>query len=443
MEIKKSLLVVDDEKINRQALERALYVDYKIHLAESTEQAINYLAKNDIDIVLTDVRMTGANGIELIKHIKANYPRIKSLVMTAYGSIELAVTAIREGSYDFISKPIDLNILYKVLKQLEITPTKQKEKQSLKKKNSDANFETNSPKMKKIIELVNKVAQSKATIFLSGKSGTGKEVMANYIHKISDRSNQPFIATHCASLNTNLLESELFGHKKGAFTGAINDKQGRFKQADKGTLFLDEIGEINHDIQIKLLRVLETRSFEPVGSNTPNTVDIRIITATNKNLAQMVQNNEFREDLYYRLNVINIELPALKDRAEDIIPLTKQFITNFNKQQNKKIENISPKLQTKLINQPWKGNIRELRNTIEKMCILCNGDTLNDTSLLDDIPPLEELSNNHSPLNIQKNKKKLILEALKKCDNNKSLAAEMLGMSRRTLYRQLKDFDIQ
>ena len=271
----------------------------------------------------------------------------------------------------------------------------------------------------------------------------GKKFFARYIHGRSERRGEAFIAVHCASLNPNLLESELFGHTKGAFTGAISDKKGRFQEADKGTLFLDEIGEVSLAVQIKLLRVLETRTFERVGGIEPISVDIRIIAATNQNLELMVREGAFREDLYYRLNVIRLELPTLRERVEDIIPLTKQFIKDYNELNKTKISKISSRLERKLLDYAWKGNVRELKNVVEKLCILSDGEELSDEHFPDESFRLSSQLAEGKNLSIHNAEKQLIIDALRQTNNNKSLAAEKLQISRRTLYRKIEEYGIK
>jgi DNA-binding NtrC family response regulator len=385
--------------------------------------------------------MPGIDGIELMKKARKIVPTISTVIITAHGTIQTAITAIREGAYDYVEKPFCPEKVELLIKNLIEHQDLIEENISLRRKIEDKyRFEgiiAKSPKMVKIFELIKTIAPTGATVLIIGDTGTGKEVVARAIHHQSQRSNKPFIATSCAALPESLLESELFGHEKGSFTGAVERKKGKFEAADKGTLFLDEIGEINANTQIHLLRALEEKKITRIGSNEEIEVDVRVITATNRNLRTMVKQEQFREDLYYRLNVVTIELPPLKDRREDILPLAEHFLKRYAEENNKSIKNFSPEVVEFMLDYSWPGNVRELENMIERGIILSKQNAITLAELPQDIvypalpegKTIEAVMRNH------------ILNVLEETKGNITKAAKILGIRRMTLYNKLKKYD--
>jgi two-component system response regulator AtoC len=436
------IVVVDDEDIVRESLRDWLdSVGYKVDIAESGDKALQIIKQKEIKIMIADLFMPGMNGIELMKKAREIVPTISTVIITAHGTIQTAITAIREGAYDYVEKPFCPEKVELLIKNLVEHQDLVEENISLRRKIEDRfHFEgiiAKSPKMLKIIELIKTVAPTNATILIIGKTGTGKEVIARAIHHQSPRQNRPFIATSCAALPESLLESELFGHEKGSFTGAEERKKGKFEAGDKGTLFLDEIGEINANTQIHLLRALEEKKITRVGGNEEINVDVRVIAATNKNLKTMVTQGKFREDLYYRLNVVTIELPPLKDRMEDILPLGEHFLKKYAEENNKGIKNFSDDVVKFMLNYSWPGNVRELENMIERGVILSKNTAISLDELPQDIihptpvegKTVEAVTRNH------------IINVLDETNGNISKAAEILGIRRMTLYNKLKRYN--
>jgi DNA-binding NtrC family response regulator len=442
MKKRPKILVVDDEDIVRESLRDWLDgVGYKVDIAESGDKALKIIKQKKIKIMIADLIMPGINGIELMKKAREIVPTISTVIITAHGTIQTAITAIREGAYDYVEKPFCPEKVELLIRNLVEHQDLVEENISLRRKIEDRfHFEgiiAKSPKMLKIIELVKTVAPANATILIIGKTGTGKEVIARAIHHQSPRRNRPFIATSCAALPESLLESELFGHEKGSFTGAVERKKGKFEAGDKGTLFLDEIGEINANTQIHLLRALEEKKITRVGGNEEINVDVRIIAATNRNLKASIKQGKFREDLYYRLNIVTIDLPPLKDRMEDILPLAEHFLKKYAEENNKRIKSFSDDVVKFMLNYSWPGNVRELENMIERGVIL----TKNTAITLDELPQdiihptpvegktVEAVTRNH------------IINVLEETKGNISKAANILGIRRMTLYNKLKKYN--
>jgi len=448
---KPTILILDDERNTREGLRLALEDKYEVLLAEDAFKALELLRQHHVAIVLTDYRMPGMDGMDFIKQVVA-WPRHPLIIMlTAYGSIQTALEAMKLGAYDYVTKPVDLDNLEMLLERgmqtLKATESKQTDNGKID------GIVAESEAMKQVLDSVMQVAATRATVLLTGESGTGKEVFAQAIHRLSNRADKPFIPVHCAALNENLLESELFGHEKGAFTGATERVTGRFESADHGTLFLDEIGEISLATQVKLLRVLETRSFERVGGKQPITVDVRLVAATNRDLQAMVEAGTFREDLYYRLNVVAIRIPPLRDRREDIPPLLEHFLRLAVQENGRQITGFAPEAVNLLEAYDWPGNVRELRNCVERMTVFARGGLLtlgdvpaeirNAVSKQYDTPvPTGETTDGKEGLDMRANEKALILKALAECNGNRSHAAEKLHISRRTLQRKLHEFGI-
>lgn len=445
--MKPTILIVDDEKNTREGLKRGLaHNRYNILLAEDGKSALELFSSEKIDVLLADLKMHGMDGFQLMQKVKELSPDTITIILTAYGSIETAVNAMKHGAYDFVTKPINLDEIDMLVRRALSSRKMEQENISLKhqleKRYGFENIVGSTPQIKQIFETIKQVAPTKATVLITGESGTGKELIANAIHTHSLRKNKPLIDVHCAALAETLLESELFGHEKGAFTGAIQLKPGRFELADGGTLFLDEISETNQATQVKLLRVLETQKFQRVGGTDNIKVDIRLITATNTSLLQRIKEGKFREDLYFRLNVVSINVPPLRERKDDIPLLINTFLKEFNKEHKKQITSVSPDAFEKLMDYSWPGNVRELRNLLESIVILSNKKEIE----LDDLPVY--IREGTTPImlketaNIRDAEKILIMDALRKTKNNKTKAAQIIGISRRTLHRKLHEYGI-
>jgi two-component system response regulator AtoC len=440
---KTKLLIVDDEDIVRESLRDWLSsVGYKVLTAKNGEQALRIIKQKSIKIMIADLIMPGMNGIELMKKARNMVPTISTVIITAHGTIQTAITAMREGAYDYIEKPFCPEKVELIIRNLVEHHNLIEENISLRQKVEDRhNFEgiiAKSPRMTKIFELIKTVAPTNTTILITGESGTGKEVVARAIHHQSQRHSKPFIVTSCAALPETLLESELFGYEKGSFTGAVERRKGKFEAADKGTLFLDEIGEIDANTQVHLLRALEEKKITRIGSNEEIQVDVQIIAATNKNLRTLIEQEKFREDLYYRLNVVTIDLPPLRSRREDILPLAEHFLKKYAKQNNRPVKSFSPEVVEFMLNYDWRGNVRELENMIERGVVLSKDKSITLTEFpqeLTSLAPaegktLEALEKNH------------ILKVLEETGGNIVRTAKILGIHRMTLYNKLKKYDI-
>ncbi len=449
------ILIIDDEKNTRDGLMKFLSFDYFATAVEDAIKGLELIKKEHFDIVLTDLNMPGMNGIEFTKQAKLLPDSPLVIMLTAYGSVEVAVEAMKAGAYDYLTKPVNLDNLEMLIKRGVDSLNLRKENRFLKQQiaeNSDSpNVVGESPLMQKVFADVEQMAPAKATVLITGESGTGKEVVADALHRLSPRVDKPFIILHCASLNSNLLESELFGHEKGAFTGATERKIGRIEMANGGSLFLDEIGEIDHATQVKLLRVLESRKFERVGGSASIKVDTRIICATNRDLKEEVKKGNFREDLYFRLSVLNIELPPLRDRGEDVEKLLNHYLAMFKEENGKQIQGFQKESITLLKAYSWPGNVRELRNMVERMVVMSKGGFLSVGEIPTEIRSAITSTNTSSEaveghssetLNITDNEKHLIEDALELCGGNVTHAASKLGISRRTLQRKMKKYEL-
>ncbi|MDX8414994.1 sigma-54-dependent transcriptional regulator [Intestinicryptomonas porci] len=440
-----SILVVDDEKHTRQGLQMALSENYDVSSAANADEALRLMQTQNFDAIITDLRMSGKSGLNLIDEAIRMPNKPACIMMTAYGNIDVAVEAMKHGASDFLTKPIDIDRLETILaRALEkrnagnSSPISEK-KSKINVSNSEIIAESGA--MKKVLEQALRVASSRATVMLTGETGTGKELIAEFIHKNSPRKNAKFVPVHCAAIPSNLIESELFGYEKGAFTGASIRKEGRFETANGGTLFLDEIGEIDSPTQVKLLRFLETRKIERLGAVEETPLDIRLVCATNRDLKAMSATGDFREDLYYRLNVVEISLPPLRKRKEDIAPLVNFYIKKYAEENGAENVSVSPRTMEILSNYQWPGNIRELRNFCENAVVLRTSNIIDEKSLDARFYETENpIENDLPPLTFDKkeNELALIKKAVEKCGGNKSKAAELLGISRRTLHRKLK-----
>ncbi len=452
--LKSTVLIVDDERPTREGLRAALEDRYDVYIAEDGESALRLLEENAFDVLLTDLRMPGVGGLDLIKRAKALSRAPICILMTAYGSEEMAVDAMRQGADDYIAKgrlqidELEMRIA-RALRSCKLESENRELRSQIDTKFGIENVIGQSPAMEAIFEIVQQVAPSRASILVLGESGTGKELIAKAIHNLSPRARQPLVTVHCAALSPTLLESELFGHEKGAFTGAHERRIGRLEQANGGSLFLDEIGEIDQSTQVKLLRFLGERTFERVGSSTTQTADVRLIAATNRNLEEAVAAGDFREDLFFRLRVVEIPLPPLRERGTDTVLLAKAFLKEFAKENAKPIVDLHPDAIAALMAHAWPGNVRELRTAIEHAVVLCRGDTIG----VADLPPSVrgESSVTHPSakdvlgkknLTVEEAEKALIIRALKECDGNRTAAAKKIGMSRRTLHRKLNAYQL-
>jgi len=450
MKIDQSILVVDDDLAHRMMLKKLLGGwGYEVYEADDGAVAIEKVRQTSFDLILMDIRMLNISGIEALEQIKIINPAIPVIIMTAYASVETAVTALKKGAYDYLTKPLDFD-------ELKIAIGRATEHNRLKKENEylkirlgeqfdRQNLIGQSPSMIKLLDTIAQVAATEATILITGESGTGKEVIANAIHYNSFRKDAPFIKINCAALTETLLESELFGHEKGAFTGADRRREGKFLQAEGGSLFLDEVSEMSPAMQVKLLRVLQERELTRVGGAEVIKVNVRLIAASNKDLKKEMEKGRFREDLFYRLNVVGLNVPPLRERKEDIPMLAQHFLQQFVVQNSKKIKGLTPQAMEKLLKYSWPGNIRELMNAIERAVVLSRKEYLDAEELVlmmadnsVDVKTTQNRSLENSPL--EEVEKMTILEAINACSGNKSEAARRLGITRKTLRKKLEKY---
>ena len=444
------ILVVDDEKNTREGLVRALRGEYAVAEAENGPRALEWLETHSADVVLSDLRMPGMDGLALLPRLLGREPQPIVILLTAYGSVETAVEAMKRGAYDFLAKPVNLDrldlLLVRALAERRLGAENRRLKAQLDSKYGFENIIGASPAMQEMFETIRQAAPTRATVLIQGESGTGKELVARALHQCSPRRDGPFVPVHCAALAPTLLESELFGHEKGAFTGALERRRGRFELADGGTLFLDEIGEIDAALQVKILRVLEERKFERVGGTETISVDVRLVAATNRDLRARVAEGAFREDLFYRLYVVNLTLPPLRERAGDVVLLAQHYLKALAAENGKPPVAISPEAMDVLQAYPWPGNVRELRNVIERMVVLGTGDRLT----VADLPaPVRDggagglAISSRAGRVLRDAERQLIAEALRRHRNNRTKAAQDLGISRRTLHRKLNEFGLR
>ncbi len=443
-----SILIIDDEPQLRQLLARLLSVEgYEVIEADSVKSGLKQLEKHSFEVVLLDVKLPDGNGVAFVKSIKEKYPETEIILQTAYGNIADGVSAIKNGAFDYLVKGDDNNrIIPLINKAIEKSKLQFKIKELQQQLNKTLSFDTiigKSPLIQQAISLAKKVAATDSTVLLEGETGVGKELFAQALHYTSPRKNKAFVAVNCSAFPKDLLESELFGHRKGAYTGATNDKKGLFEEAHEGTLFLDEIGEMNYDIQAKLLRVLETQSFIKIGDSMPTKVNVRIIAATNRMLTKEIEQEHFRSDLYYRLSSFKILIPSLRERKEDIENLATHFMLVYSAKLKKRITHIDSLFLIQLKNYPWKGNIRELKNIIERAVILGETETLTC-----DLLPLEitgcESTNSSNPNNsLASMEMNHIQKMLLYTKGNKTKTAEILGIGLTTLYRKMEEYGIE
>lgn len=447
------ILVVDDDNAHRGMLKTMLRSwGFTVEEASDGDEAVAQVREQSFDVVLTDVRMARMDGINALKAMLAYNPALPVVLMTAYSSVETAVDALRLGAYDYLVKPLDFDLLKETLEQAIERSRHSVTNRELQRQLSEAaeNQEIlgNSAAMKSMLSFISTVAPTEATVLITGESGTGKELVARALHQASARAAKPMVTVNCAALAENLLESELFGHEKGSFTGADKRRDGRFVQADGGTLFLDEIGEMPLSLQAKLLRALQQGEVQRVGSDTPIHVDVRVLAATNRDLRKEAMEKRFREDLYFRLNVISIEVPPLRQRVDDIPILAAYFLQRFSQRNHKVIKGFSPKSLDCLIRYPWPGNVRELENAVERAVILCLGDLIDERDLPANIartPVVEEKSADAPELSLagmslDMVEKQAIESTMRRTGDNKSEAARLLGITRATLHNKLRKY---
>ncbi|MCB9545387.1 MAG: sigma-54-dependent Fis family transcriptional regulator [Myxococcales bacterium] len=449
--VQPTLLVVDDDASNLASLLRIFErMDLRALPASGGREALDVLRRVPVDVVLTDLMMPEVSGVDLLKHVKALTPDTEVVLMTAYGTIERAVEAMREGAYDFVTKPFRRAQIERVVRRAVEKQTLLAENRALRAQLADARgagdagapgIIGNSPALRRVLEVVRQAAPSSATVLLMGESGTGKELFARAVHQLSPRAGGPFVAVNCGALPDTIIEAELFGAEKGAYTGATSTRDGRFSRAHGGTLFLDEVGELAPHVQVKLLRVLQAGEYERVGGSQPLYSDCRVIAATNRDLGKAVKSGDFREDLYYRLNVIPITLPPLRARSADVPLLADWFLRRYAEKNHKNIQGLSAKAMARLVDYAWPGNVRELENTIERAVVLARGHILDEDDLPETIvgeardaeqlviplgTPLEEIE------------RRVIRETLRFTDGDKRRAAQLLGIATRTIYRKLE-----
>jgi len=459
MNLQPTILVVDDEKHTRDGLRRLLESDYDVYVAADIAGAIDVLEREQIDLLLTDLRLGNEDGMALIdRALKMPRPPI-CIMMTAYGSVDVAVEAMKRGAYDFVTKPLNLDkvelLIARAVQGRKIEQENRALRQQVDERYRLENIWGDSAALHEVLDTIRQVAPSSANVLIEGESGTGKELAAHAIHNLSRRNKAKFVAVHCAALSPQLLESELFGHEKGAFTGAHERRIGRFEQANGGTLFLDEVAEIDSSTQVKLLRVIsEERAFERVGGNQTLRADVRLIAATNKNLEQLVREGKFRDDLFFRLNVVRITLPPLRERKEDIPILVRGFLRHFCKANDKPLLELAPEAIDALLTYDWPGNIRELRTAIEHGVVMATGPKIMlrdlpmavrqaaSTKLPGGVSAAAAFGEKTSPLDLHETEKKLIAQALAATNGNVTAAAKKLGISRRTLHRKINEMNL-
>jgi len=453
-----TILIVDDEKHTRDGLRRLLENEYDVYVAADIAGAIDVLEREQIDLLLTDLRLGNEDGMTLIdRALKMPHPPI-CIMMTAYGSVDIAVEAMKRGAYDFVTKPLNLDkvemLIARALQSRKLEQENRTLRQQVDERYGLENIIGESAVLRGVLDTIRQVAPSSANVLLEGESGTGKELAAHAIHNLSRRNKAKFVIVHCAALSPTLLESELFGHEKGAFTGAHERRIGRFEQANGGTIFLDEVAEISPSTQVKLLRVIsEERAFERVGGNQTLRADVRLIAATNKNLETLVREGKFRDDLFFRLNVVRITMPPLRERKEDVPLLVRRFLRHFCKANNKPLVDLTADAMDALLTYNWPGNVRELRTAIEHGVVMATGPkiTVRDlptavrqaagASLPRGISAAKAFGEKASPLDLHETEKKLIMQALATTSGNVTAAAKKLGISRRTLHRKINEMN--
>ncbi len=444
----KKILVVDDDKAHSRML-KTLMTDwgYQIDEADDGSTAVAMVKEKSFDMVLTDMKMVNMSGMEALQHIKAYNPSLPVIIMTAYSSVQTAVNALKIGAYDYLTKPLDFDKLKltieRVFESLYLKTENRDLKNRLKEKTLSHDIVGNSPAVKALLDTIQMVAPTDASVLVMGESGTGKELVSAAIHENSSRKHEPFVRINCAAITETLLESELFGHEKGAFTGADKSRKGKFLLADKGSILLDEIGEMSFGMQAKLLRVIQEKEITPVGSDRNIKTDVRVIASTNRDLKKMAEEGKFRHDLYYRLNVVSIEIPPLRRRKEDIPSLALYFLEMFSKKNKRDIKGFSPDAVDAMIRYDWEGNVRELMNCVERGVVLARSDYI----VMDDLSFVSSkrseknrVSNESGPMSLARIEEAAILSTLESSGGNKSETARKLGITRKTLLKKLKQY---
>ena len=457
-----TVLIVDDEKNTRDGLRLSLEDEFDVYVAANIAEVEEILKSDTVHVMLTDLRLGGESGMDLITQTLARPKPPTCILMTAYGSVDVAVEAMKKGAYDYVSKPLNIDELEIVIKRAIRSRSVEEENVALKAQFTERygveNIIGHSAVMQPVFDMIRQVAPSKANVLIEGESGTGKELVGRAIHHLSGRPKSKLVTVHCAALSEQLLESELFGHEKGAFTGATERRIGRFEEADGGTLFLDEIGEIDLNTQVKLLRAIGERTIERLGSNKPQKVDVRVVAATNKDLSDMVKEGTFRDDLFFRLNVVSIQMPPLRDRKEDIVLLVEAFLKEFGEENNKSDMDMTQDAMQLLLDYDWPGNVRELRTAVEHGVVMSNSPKIGvrhlpmflrddshsgfrpglSTSAVSSVPAVV----NDDDLNLATMEQKMIRLALERTGDNRTEAAQLLGISRRTMQRKLKEMGL-
>jgi len=453
-----NLLVIDDEKTQRDSLTGFLeHIGYNVISAETGQKGLDLLKKSSVHVVISDFKMPGLDGLRVVEEVKKINPSILVILITAYGDVDLAVNVMKAGAYDFLTKPIDLDeieaILSRAEEQFYMLEENKTFREILDYNASFSNIVSASSQMEEVLNLCARVASGTSSVLISGETGVGKELIARAIHFTSPRKGKPFVAVNCSALNEHLLESELFGHEKGAFTGAVNAHAGRFEIAHGGTIFFDEIGDMPLNVQVKLLRALQERVVERVGSTQIINIDVRVITATHRNLEKLIEENLFRRDLFYRLNVVPIHIPPLRERREDILVLAESFLTKYSKENHREIKGFSPNAIELLLRYDYPGNVRELENAIERAALLTRSEYIESKDLPDTIQKTIDgifLSDSITlPVNgnmsdmVERLEKQMLLNALEKSNGNQSRAAKELGISEKSVRDRMKKWNIQ
>jgi DNA-binding NtrC family response regulator len=447
--MKINVLTVDDEKIaNEFFVETLSRAGYIVEPAYSAEEALEKLKDRPFDIIVSDIRMKGMDGIELLEEARKLQPDVVVILVTAYGTVEIAVRAMKLGAYDFLLKPVSPDALEIVVERARELVVLRNENRRLRSDLAERyqNIVGKSPKMKEVFELIQTTANARSTVLITGESGTGKELVARAIHHISERQDKPFVTLNCAALPENLVEAELFGYEKGAFTGAVRQHKGRFEAADGGTLLLDEISEMPRGLQAKLLRVLQEKQFERIGSTISIDVDVRVIATSNRNLKETIQQGKFREDLFYRLNVIPIAIVPLRERTEDIPLLISHFIEKYNNENGKSVKGVDESVLRLFMKYHWPGNVRELENYIERAVVISSSDMLARSDFPSELSLgklADEVSSLAVGMTLSDGEKFLILKTLEKCDGNKTRAAEVLNITPRTIRNKLAEYNLE
>ena len=443
------VMVVEDDRATRESLRAALAAyDMEVVIAANGEEAKSRLALAPAEVVISDIMMGDISGVDLLEHIQQNHPDTAVILVTAFGTIKQAVEAMRKGAFDYLTKPINLDRLVLLVQRAHGRQVLKQEnrdlRRQLKRQFSVSGIIGQSESMREILHQIEQIAPTNASVLIRGESGTGKELVASAIHHHSQRAEGPMVKVNCVAFADGVIESELFGHERGAFTGAHRSRQGRFQAAHRGTLFLDEVGDLSVPTQLKLLRAIQEREIERVGSQTPITVDVRLLAATNRDLEQAMEDGEFREELYYRLKVVTLSIPPLRERPDDVPPLLSFFLDAFCKEHSKSITGFTPGARERLCSHRWPGNVRELRNCVESLVVTARGDEITVRDLPSSLAPENNATSVTIPLGhpVEEVERRYILRTLEALGGNKVRTAQVLGISKKTLYRRLHDWNV-